>query len=180
MLPAAAALQVAIRVTVALVLLTSAWGKARRFGAFAHAVGNYRLLPERLITPSATLLSAGEALAGGALLFDPFSQQGAVLAGALFLLFALAIGVNLARGRRSLDCGCELAGPSQPISWRLVARNLGLTALLAFTLVPAPAPGPLVWAVAAGAAALAFCLYRALHQLWAVAALRPAGASGVP
>ncbi|CAN7525379.1 hypothetical protein LJR219_003703 [Phenylobacterium sp. LjRoot219] len=180
MLPAeAAALQVAIRVAVALIFLTSAWGKARRLPDVVEAVRNYRLLPERLTIPSAMLLPIAEALAGGALLVDPFCQQGAVLAGALLLLFALAIGVNLARGRRAIDCGCDLSGRGQPISWRLVARNLGLTALLAFTLAPARPVAPAVWAAAAATAALAFCLYLALHQLWSVAAPRPVGASGV-
>lgn len=180
MLPVeAAALQVAVRVTVALILLTSAWGQARRAAEFVDVVRNYRLLPERLTIPLAMLLPVAEALAGGALLANPFCQQGAVLAGALFLLFALAMGVNLARGRRAIDCGCDLAGRGQPLAWRLVARNLGLTALLAFTLAPARPVELAVWAAAAAAAALAFCLYLALHQLWAVAAPRPLGASGV-
>lgn len=177
--PPAAALQVAIRVAVALILLTSAWGKVRRIDDFVAAVRNYRLIPERLITPSATLLPVVEAFAGGALLADPFDQQGAFLAGILFLLYALAMGLNLARGRRSIDCGCDLSGRGQPIAWRLVARNLGLTALLALTLVPAEPVGPVVWAASAAAAALAFCLYLALHQLWSVAAPRSVGASGV-
>lgn len=177
--PAAAALQVAIRVAVALILLTAAWGKARRMDAFVAAVRNYRLIPERLATPLATLLPVVEALAGGALLANPFDQQGAFLAGILFLLYALAMGANLARGRRSIDCGCDLSGRGQPLSWRLVARNLGLVALLAVTLVPAPPVEPLVWTAAAATAALAFCLYLALHQLWSVAAPRPVGASGV-
>ena len=180
MLPVpAAALQVAIRVAVALVLLTAAYGKARRMDDFVAAVRNYRLIPERLVTPLATLLPVVEALAGGALLADPFDQQGAFLAGILFLLFALAMGVNLARGRRTIDCGCDLSGRGQPLSWRLVGRNLGLTALLGFTLLPARPVEPIVWAAAAAAAALAFCLYLALHQLWSVAAPRPVGASGV-
>jgi len=177
--PAAAALQVAIRVVVALILLTAAWSKARRMHAFVAAVRNYRLFPERLATPLATLLPAVEALAGGALLASPFDQQGAVLAQILFLLFALAMAVNLARGRRTIDCGCDLSGHGQPLSWRLVGRNFGLVALLAFTLVPAPPVEPLVWVAAAASAALAFCLYLALHQLWSVAAPRPVGASGV-
>ena len=177
--PAAAALQVAIRVAVALILLTAAWGKARRMDDFVAVVRNYRLIPERLVTPLATLLPVVEALAGGALLADPFDQQGALLAGILFLVFALAVGVNLARGRRSIDCGCDLGGRGQPLSWRLVARNLGLVALLAFTLVPARPIDLAAWVAAAAAAALAFCLYLALHQLWSVAAPRSVGASGV-
>lgn len=164
---------------VALILLTAAWGKGRRMDEFVAVVRNYRLIPERLATPLATLLPVVEALAGGALLADPFDQQGALLAGILFLLFALAMGANLARGRRAIDCGCDLSGRGQPLSWRLVARNLGLVGLLAFTLVPAPPVEPPIWAAAAAAAALAFCLYLALHQLWSVAAPRPVGASGV-
>ncbi|MBW2724378.1 MAG: methylamine utilization protein MauE, partial [Deltaproteobacteria bacterium] len=44
-------------------------------------------------------------------------------------LYSLAIGINLARGRRDIDCGC--AGPlaRQTLHEMLVARNLVYAAL---------------------------------------------------
>jgi len=51
-----------------------------------------------------------------------------VVAAALFALYALAMSVNLLRGRSDVDCGC--GGPyaaRQTISWSLVIRNLVLT-----------------------------------------------------
>ena len=55
---------------------------------------------------------------------------------ALLLTYAIAIAINLARGRRDLDCGC--AGPNErrPIAAWMVWRNVGIAILLAAVLLP--------------------------------------------
>jgi hypothetical protein len=39
-------------------------------------------------------------------------------------MFAIAIAINVARGRKAIDCGCFRTGYKQPLSWLLVARNV--------------------------------------------------------
>ena len=50
----------------------------------------------------------------------------AVAAAALLILFAVAMGINIRRGRRHIDCGCFQSALKQTLSWILVARNAGL------------------------------------------------------
>jgi Methylamine utilisation protein MauE len=65
------------------------------------------------------------------------SRSGAAAAGtALLLTYAAAIGVNLARGRHDLDCGCGGPNDRQPIAAWMVWRNLVLACLLGATLLP--------------------------------------------
>ena len=91
------------------------------------------------------------------------------VAAALLLLFAVAMAINIRRGRRHIDCGCFQSTLKQTLSWTLVARNLGLAAMLLGTLVPASATVP-VWGMAEGllAGGAAFVLLQSLNILWSV------------
>ncbi len=60
---------------------------------------------------------------------------GALMGGALLALYALAMAINLARGRRDLDCGCGIVRKS--ISASMVVRNLLLAAFIACAAMPA-------------------------------------------
>jgi len=55
---------------------------------------------------------------------------------ALLLAYAVAIAINLARGRRDLDCGCAGPNDRRPISAWMVWRNVGMAILLAAALLP--------------------------------------------
>jgi len=111
---------------LALVLLAAAWHKFSEPEVFEGSLSAYELLPQWLVVPVARLLPWVEAgLAIGVLV--PVTRPaalGAVIA--LLLVYAAAIGANLLRGRRDIDCGC--GGATQPLSWGLVARNLILCA----------------------------------------------------
>ena len=55
------------------------------------------------------------------------SRQAALVGlAALVSAYAVAIAINLLRGRHDIDCGC--GGASHPLSWGLVARNMVLAA----------------------------------------------------
>ena len=94
----------AIRVLVALIFLTAAVGKFRHRLVFQGVVANYRLLPESTIPAFALLLPPVEAAVATALLFTPSSWP-AVSAASLLILFAVAMAINIRRGRRYIDCG---------------------------------------------------------------------------
>src|ERR1700692_3468547 len=95
----------AIRVLLALVFLTAALGKVRHRLAFQGVVANYRLMPEFAVPAFALLLPLVEAaVAGGLLVASPSWPE--VSAAILLMLFAAAMGINIWRGRRHIDCGC--------------------------------------------------------------------------
>jgi hypothetical protein len=158
------ALHGALRLSLALLLLAACQHKLRDFAGFRAALAEYRLLPARWASAGAALLLLAELATGLALLL-PGSARGAALAAALLLLlYSVAIGINLARGRREIDCGCAGPGARRPLSEALIARNALLIAVAtACTLTPAARP--LVWVDAltvAGGAALLALLYGAL------------------
>lgn len=164
-----AQLAVAIRTLVALVFLAAALGKMRHWLAFQGVLANYRLLPEKLIAPVAYLLPPAEA-ALAVLLATNFASVAASAAAAVLLLaFAAAMGINLRRGRRFIDCGCFQSTLKQTLSRRLVVRNVVLASLAAFAAFAAPARGD-AWqtfeAVLAGT--LLFVLLNALNILWSI------------
>jgi hypothetical protein len=129
----------AIRVLAALVFLTAAYGKLQHWNAFLGVIANYRLLPEALVAPVAVMLPPVEAVIGAMLLLDvPFWPE--VLAAGLLMLFALAMGINILRGRRHIDCGCFQSALKQTLSWTLVLRNIALSLLLGAALLAAPVP----------------------------------------
>jgi hypothetical protein len=115
---------------LALVFARSAAHKLTEFSFFSTTLGEYRVLPKALVGPAAIALALAEALAIVFLIIPDTRAIGAMLAAGLLALYALAMTLNLRRGRFRIDCGC--GGPGQMISWSLVARNSVLTALAAF------------------------------------------------
>jgi hypothetical protein len=124
-------LALVVRVGGALLLASAARHKLRDREGFRAALGGYGLLPERSVPLAADLLVAGELAIGLALLATP---RAGIAAAALLALYAGAVGVNLARGRRHIDCGC--GGAPQPLSAWLVARNVVLAAAFAASALP--------------------------------------------
>jgi hypothetical protein len=120
---------------LALVMFAAAWHKLSEPDVFAGALADYRVLPERAAVPVARVLPLVEVALGAGILM-PLTRTFALgcLAG-LMLVYALAMGVNLARGRISIDCGC--GGASHPLSWALVVRNAVLAAAAVLASRPA-------------------------------------------
>src|SRR5437870_1480218 len=118
-----------LRTALALLFFVAAGHKLRDLDRFRATLAEYRLLPAGLVPLAAALVVAVEVAAAGALLVPGARAAGLVVAAALLALYGAAIAINLARGRRDIDCGC--AGPAvrRPITGALVARNAALAAL---------------------------------------------------
>jgi hypothetical protein len=117
---------------LALLWLSSAAYKLVRFAEFRVTMEDYRLLPPgHIVHFVAVSLPVVEFVIGLGLLIPALAVYGAAGSAALLLIYAAAMGINLARGRRHIDCGC--AGPTlgQSLSGALVLRNL----LLAMTSI---------------------------------------------
>ena len=152
---------------LAVLWLAAAGHKARDLSAFRATLADYRLLPPAWTAAAAPVLVAGELLLATALLV-PATRRAALLASACLLgTYSAAIAINLARGRRHIDCGCMGPALAQPLSGWLLARNAVLIAAALVCLQPVAAR-PLVWldlVSATGAGAVMIALYRASGQL---------------
>lgn len=162
----------------ALLFVSSAVHKLRDPGHFAEVLRAYEVLPEGAVR-FATLAPLAE-LAVAAGLLPGTTRFGAGLGGSALLgVYACAIAVNLARGRRDLACGCGGPDDARAIAPWMVVRNLMLALLLGIALVPWKTRPllPVDALTVAGGAAVATLLYMSLDQLlgrtavW-VAALR--------
>ena len=163
------AIDLTLRVPLALLFGVAASHKLRDVEAFRGTLEAYGLLFGWLVWPAAVLLPVVEASVAGALMLPGARVAGLVGAAALLVVYALAMGVNLARGRYDLDCGCAGPAARRPISGWLVARNAGLAALALLALAPVR-PRTLGWLDAVTiVAALATCaaLYAAVDELLA-------------
>jgi hypothetical protein len=158
-----------VRTTLALLFLVAASHKLRDRTRFRATLAEYQLLPAMFVAPVAALVVGVELAVAGALVTPVLRTPGLVAAAAVLVVYGSAVAVNLARGRRHIDCGCVGPATRQPISGWLVVRNAVLAAGALGGLAPVR-PRPLVWVdvftVVAATAALA-ALYAALDRLLA-------------
>ena len=159
------AIDLTVRAALALLFLVAAAHKLRDRAAFRATFAEYRILPEAI----SALVPLAELAVAVLLLVPAASALGEIGAAALLLLYGAAVGVNLARGRRHIDCGC--AGPyaRRPIGGGIVVRNALFAACALAALLPV-SPRPLAWidALTVSGAVLALAaLYLATDRLMA-------------
>jgi hypothetical protein len=157
---------IAAAITVAVILASAATHKLRAPARFASQLENYQLLPQALVRPVARILPWLEAVLAFTLLVPMARHFAALGAAALLASYALAIAINLWRGRRDIDCGCAGPQQDQPIRPLLLARNAVLVSLAllaslaplsrdlglfdAFVVIAASAVALLIYAAADG------------------------------
>jgi hypothetical protein len=146
---------------LALLFAAAAWHKVSEHGRFTASLGAYALVPTLLVAPSALLLPVLEGALAVGLLHAPTRQPAAIASMALLALYTGAIVVNLARGRRQIDCGCFAASARIALSPWLVARNLVLIGAAGLLVAPVRAR-TLVWIDA-------FTVMAAVLALWLLA-----------
>jgi hypothetical protein len=115
-----------LRGLLALVFAEAAYHKLSDFRAFCATLANYRLVPEAINRPAAVSIAAIEIVAAVGLLWPGAPGAAPSLAGAILVLYGAAIAINLARGRRAIDCGCSGPAVRQSLSEGLIVRNLVL------------------------------------------------------
>jgi hypothetical protein len=165
------AIDLALRIALALLLFLSAFRKIADFPAFRAAVEAYRIVPPAAVGGFAGTVVLLEKLAAVGLVASPIRGPFALLAASLFAVFAVAIGVNLLRGRRDIDCGCGGAGSELPIHPALVVRNLALVCASMAVVLPSSGRSmePVDAVTVLGGILSAALLYKAVEGLIATA-----------
>jgi uncharacterized membrane protein YphA (DoxX/SURF4 family) len=129
------------RLAVVLLFAAAGLSKLRRPGTFREAVAAYDVLPGGIVAAAAMAMAAAEVIGAALLLWPAGRLAGALLLGALLLVFSTAIAINIARGRTDVDCGCWLFG-AEPTAGQgrlgamTLARNGGLAILLVVASLP--------------------------------------------
>ncbi len=162
-------ISIAVRTLIALVFAAAALGKMRHWGVFQGVLANYRLLPDYLVRPVTYSLPPAEAFLAGALLLGVWPPWPELAAAALLLVFAMAMSINLARGRAHIDCGCFQSALKQRLRWTLVIRNIVLALLLGVALWPRVGSADVrmrVEGLLAGG--VLFLILQSLNILWSI------------
>ena len=120
-------LSLAFRVILGSLFLYAGITKIADPMGFALSIYNYKLLPDGLIHVAAILLPWLEVIVGGSLLLGIGATGGALIATALFSIFAGALTINLIRGL-DIACGCfsTAASGGSSISGFYLLRDLSL------------------------------------------------------
>jgi hypothetical protein len=152
---------------VALLLAAAGGHKLRNLSLFTEAFAAYRVLPEAWARRSAAFVPCIEIAIAAALLWEKSRMWGAVAAMGLLIAYAAALGLNLIRGRRELDCGCGTSGDRRLIAVWMVWRNLLVVLALGIAVLPwAARPlGASDLLTVMGGLAVAAMLYAAIDQL---------------
>ena len=127
---------------VAMILFSAAWHKFSELDIFAGALDAYQLLPSVAVMSIARLFPCVEVAIALLVLIPATRPAGLVACAGLIAIYAVAIAVNLARGRHQIDCGC--GGDVHLLSWGLVLRN-ALLAGIAFAMSGPSVARPYEW-----------------------------------
>ena len=119
--------------TLAGIFVSAGVTKLRAREAFSAVIENYRVLPDGLVPVTARALPVIELAAAIGLAFPATRSLASGVIALMLIAFALAMAINLRRGRHDIDCGCFIGLLRQKLSWPLVARNIAL-AIIAFAL----------------------------------------------
>lgn len=129
-----------VHAAFALLFAAAARHKLRDRAAFAATLAAYRVLPASVTGAAGVGIAAVEAATATAWLVPGAGRIAALATIALLGAYGAAIALNLARGRRTIDCGCGLGGAPQPISGWLVVRNAGLAGVAWWTVMAGGGP----------------------------------------
>ncbi len=154
----------------ALLFIGAAWHKLSALDRFETVLRDYRLLPVFLTRPLALLIPAVELTLGLDWILGLLPRTTALVSASLVAVYALAIGINLARGRIYIDCGCWFGASTereQNLSSSLVVRNGVLMGLALLSLAPIAERdlGPTDYMVILASVLTAILLYAGSGQL---------------
>lgn len=119
-----------LRFILGLTLLWAGISKFKQWSRLVHGVIEYHILPPAPARLYGRLLPLLEVGTGALLFLGILVRAAALLASLMFLSFAIAVSINLAR-RRDMPCFCFGADSTDKLGWHTLIRIL---LLLSFTL----------------------------------------------
>ncbi len=125
-----------IVILIAFVFALAGIHKAMDFARHAGVVADYRVVPAWTVPLLAPLVVVLELGAAFLVLIPLFRSTGLILIIGLLLIYIYSLGLNLVRGRTSIDCGCGWGSKGHQISAWLIVRNLTMMMLAAAALLP--------------------------------------------
>lgn len=123
--------------TLSVIFASAASHKIIHRAWFRRQVQEYELIHPLLVPAAAIMLPITELIIALGLLWSNSRPYAAVLVLLVITTYALAIAINLIKGRKDIDCGCSGPGMQQPLQPGLLLRNLFLAILAFFALLPA-------------------------------------------
>ena len=151
------AVNLTLRCALALLFVRALMGKLREPRQFANAIRDYELVPASSAGAIAAALLTIECALVPSLFIETTARLSALALAGLLLLYSAAIGINLLRGRRDIDCGCAGPAARQPLHEWLLYRNAGFIVLAIGAATPVAAR-QLIWIDALTIALAATCI----------------------
>jgi hypothetical protein len=132
-------LPTAIAFGFTVLFIGAAWHKLSARGRFEAILRDYQLLPEFLVRSLSVIMPAIELTLGLGWVSGLSPRVTALASAALLAMYALAMTINIVRGRIYIDCGCGFGASTdkeQALSLSLVARNILLIGLALLSMIP--------------------------------------------
>lgn len=98
-------LTIRVQFVLAAFFVVAGFAKIADPPGFAHEIHNYGIVPGVAVNAMALVLPWLEVVTGLGLFFGIARRTAARILGILLLVFVVALGINLARGK-PVDCGC--------------------------------------------------------------------------
>ena len=147
--------------------LVAAYHKLSERQGYQELIQAWQIVPAFIGRQLVVLLAAVELLLVAGFVFESLVLITTLVGAGLLLLYAAAISINIARGRRELNCGCSGLLRRYPMTWRLVARNLLLVCLTLFwgSSAGETPHGWAAWGAATGLGLLFIVTWHAMNDI---------------
>ncbi len=133
-----------LRLSLSTLLLSAASHKLSDRRRFRATVRAHSVLPSKIVPAFSELLPITEIAIALVLLRPAVTELASIATASLLAVYTLVLTINLARGRRDIDCGCFTSSKEAPLGLGAVVRNLALIAAALMLLLPARSRA-LVW-----------------------------------
>jgi uncharacterized membrane protein YphA (DoxX/SURF4 family) len=132
--PLMQSLSLAARLVLGVVFLVAGAEKLTALDQFAHAISIYQIVPVSMVNLAALLFVWTEITVGVLLIAGGAVRGSALVAGAMLVVFLIAIFSAMARGLE-IDCGCFVnkdGSAGEKVGWPKVFEDVGLLAAALF------------------------------------------------
>jgi hypothetical protein len=130
------AIALLIVLCTALLFASAALHKFRDLRRFEEIFAAYGLMPAATRLPVARAVPSLEVLVAAGLLLEVSRTAATCVGIALLSAYAVAIAINLSRGRRDLACGCGGPDDRRPIAAWMIWRNILIASVSALVMLP--------------------------------------------